>query len=149
MKTLCFSDVKEDFIERFKELNSVVLSTSYKDHVTSRTVYCFVDGLDIYFITSKAYTKYKQILKNPKVALCHEKIQIEGIAEIIGHPRECPLPTHNEDATNYIEQFSKYKNTVLIRVKPTLVTLYKGRGYYQYLYILEEKALSKGLERLE
>lgn len=37
-------------------------------------------------MTSKAYAKYKQILKNPLVAMCFNNVQIQGRAVILGHP---------------------------------------------------------------
>ena len=148
MKELNYSFLKEEISKTLKEMKEIVISTSFKDQVTSRTVYCFSDGESLFFITSKAYTKYKQIIKNPKVAVCKEKMQIEGIAEIIGHPSEFEMNIEDEGTKNYISHYSRLKNTVLIKVKPKKITIYKGPGHYYYMLIDEEKAFSKGKDRI-
>ena len=147
MKEINFNALKDEIFKRLKELKEVVISTSYKDQVTSRTVYCYLDNDYLHFITSKAYTKYRQISRNPNVALCSGNMQIEGIAEIMGHPKECEINIDDENTMNYVNHYGRIKNTVLIRVRPTKVILYKGQGYYQYLHLAEEKAFSKGSVR--
>ena len=85
-------------------------------------------------------------MKNPRVAACIGNIQIEGVAEVMGHPKEIKIEIENEGTKNYITSYSRFKNTVLIKVNPKKVALYKGKGIYQYLDIECEKAFSKGRE---
>lgn len=144
MKEINYNELKEEVTKKMKSLKEVVVSTSYKDHVTSRTVYCFYENESLYFITSKAYTKFKQIQKNLNIAACYANMQLEGIAEIVGHPKEIKMKIEDEETKNYIESYSKYKNTVLIKIKPLKITLYKSPGLYQYLDIVDGKAYSKG-----
>jgi general stress protein 26 len=61
----------------------MVLATSHNDRVLARNVLVASDGLDLYFFTWKHSRKCMQIQKNPKVALCKDKVQIEGVAEIL------------------------------------------------------------------
>lgn len=134
----------------FSKTKEIVISTSHKDKVTARTVYCVCDSLDIYFITSKAYTKFKQISKNSNVALVINNIQIEGVADILGHPTSDEnyffkeICNREQDYMNYYIKYSRYKNSVLIRVKPSLITSYQGDGVYEYLDLREERAYIKG-----
>lgn len=129
MKELDTSQFKKDIIAMLQEKREIVVATCDKDRVTARTVFFASDGLKIYFVTSKAYTKYKQMQKKPNVALCVDNIQIEGIAHLKGHPSQeenkeiidfCLLQRHNE-----FSPFLKYKNTVLIEVEVNRIELWR------------------------
>lgn len=146
MKEIDFALLKDELAASLKKISEIVVSTSYNDIVTSRTVFCSSDGSDVYFITSKAYTKYKQIVKNPNVALCRDNIQITGTAEIPGHPSMMNLKFGNEEADKYISHYSRYKNTVMIKVVPAKIVLYRGRGVYDYCDLRTGTAVRKGRE---
>ena len=147
MKELDYELLKEEVWSYLKCFKEVVLSTSYKDYVTSRTVYCFFDEGGLYFITSKAYTKYKQLIQNSRVSVCRDHIQLEGIAEDRGHPDANNIQVADEEMRDYISQYARYKNTTLIKISITKATIYKGKGLYHYLLIEDKKAFSKGIER--
>ena len=49
MKEINYSVLKEEIIEALKDIKEIVISTSYKDHVTSRTVYCFFKEESLFF----------------------------------------------------------------------------------------------------
>lgn len=110
----------------------MVLATCSDDRVTARSVSCILKGLSIFFQTDKSFTKYDQILKNPRVALCFNNVQIEGKAMIKGHP-------FDEKNSYFLGQFQKYfnssyqkysclENEVVIEVEPALITLWKYDG---------------------
>lgn len=61
MKLHDYSEMKDKIIDRLKEQKNIVLATCENGKVTARTVYCTSNELKINFMTSKAYTKYKQI----------------------------------------------------------------------------------------
>jgi general stress protein 26 len=85
-KELNYKEKKEELI-RFlesKDSETMVLATSHNDRVLARNVLVASDGLNLYFFTWKHSRKCMQIQKNPKVALCKDKVQIEGVAEILG-----------------------------------------------------------------
>lgn len=150
MKDINYQELHDEIVEVLKKTREIVVATSYKDKVTARTVYCICNGLDIYFITSRAYTKYKQIQKNNKIALAIKNLQAEGVAEVLGHPTAienefikdiCEL---DEGYKKYYDKYSRYKNTTLIKFNRTLITLYKGDGIYEYLNVDDKIALKKG-----
>lgn len=150
MREINYIDLFNEVIEKLSGTKEIVVATCYKERVTARIVYCICDGINIYFITSKAYTKSKQIKMNPNVALSTNNIQIEGVAEILGHPSAkendyfkliCEQDAHYIE---YYKKYSKYKNTILIKVNPSLITIYQGRGTYKYLNLLEKKGYKKG-----
>lgn len=150
MKNIDYRNCYEEVIKELDSIEEIVLATSYQNRVTARIVNCIVDREYVYFITSKAYTKVKQIEKNPKVALTAGGIQIEGEAEILGHPNHdinsfiFPVIESKSSYKEYFKKYSKYKNSVLVKVKPRLVTLYKGAGAYNYLDLEKEEAYKKG-----
>lgn len=65
---------------------NVVLSTSYQDHVTSRTVTVVPLEGALYLTSIKrpGAIKIEQIEKNPQVAICINTTQITGTATING-----------------------------------------------------------------
>lgn len=91
-------------IEIVQGHNDIVLSTCYKNKVTSCSM-CFAnDDLNFYFLTGIRSTKFKQIEVNNQVALCTSNIQIEGTAEILGSP----LSENNKEASKMFRVKNKF-----------------------------------------
>lgn len=128
MIVLDFNEIKDEIVGKLDVRNQIVLASCYNQRVTARTVYYVNNGLDIYFLTSKAYLKYKQIEKNSNVALCLENLQIEGQAVVIPEPSICSDDTIISKIHMFQEMsyFLKYKNTVLIKVNVTQVEMWKA-----------------------
>lgn len=131
MKYLEYESTRNEVIKIIEQQKTIVIATSYKERVTARTVYCISNGLTVYFLTSKAYLKYKQIEKNPRVAACFDNVQLEGVTSILGHPnleknlailRNCP--SFNDE----FMYFAKYKNTVLIGIDIHFIEMWKDGG---------------------
>ena len=147
MKSLDYEALKREVIHTLENNKSIVLATCSNNRVTAREVYFASNDFSIYFVTSKAYDKYKQIEKNTNVALCVGNIQMEGTAIIKGHPNLA----ENENLTaiclnkskKEFEQFIKYKNTVLIEVVVSRVELWKDNAR-EYLDINKKEAYRVG-----
>lgn len=142
-----------DFLEKQKEITnvlerekSIVIATADGERVAARTVYYVFLDESIYFYTSTAYTKYKQILKNQNVALCLANIQIEGVAHSLGHPSlqsnkavldcfalKCPEGSH----------YAKYKNSVLIQISISKIETWNNGGR-EYLNLEKKTAYRIG-----
>ena len=150
MKEINYKEFFYEVVSILSHIKEIVVATSYNERITASTVYCICDDLNLYFITSKAYTKYKQIKKNPNIALAINNIQIKGKVEILGHPSSegnnyfKEICERDKDYIEYYNNYSKYKNTILIKVNPMLITVYKGKGAYKYLNLEEKKAYKKG-----
>ncbi len=86
MMDLSYSDLENEIYNNIGEKAFLVLSTSYKDRVTSRTMSFLVIDKKFYFQTDDTFLKFEQIKNNPNVSLCINNIQIEGVAKILGHP---------------------------------------------------------------
>ena len=147
MKELNFEEKYNEVMERLKNEDTIVLATSYKDKVTARSLWFVLYKSSIYFFTTTAYTKYKQIEKNPNAALCLDNIQIEGIANIKGHP----ALEENKTICDYCEKNHKgireynmkRKNMVLIEIKINKIEIWKNRGR-EYIDLVEKKAYRVG-----
>ncbi|HEX2947890.1 MAG TPA: pyridoxamine 5'-phosphate oxidase family protein [Clostridia bacterium] len=147
MKSLDYEVLKQDVIKALENSNSIVLATCNNNRVTAREVYFASNDFRIFFITSKAYDKCKQIEKNNNVALCLGNIQMEGTATIKGHPNLADNINErtvclNKSKENF-EQYFKYKNIVLIEVVVSNVKLWNNGGR-EYLDINKHRAYRIG-----
>lgn len=149
---LDFREKKEELI-RFlesKDSETMVLATSYNDRVLARNVLVASDGLDLYFFTWKHSRKCMQIQKNPKVALCKDKVQIEGVAEILGELLDGKTKKYTDimrrKFPEAIEEWERRPGMIIVRVKPTFAVTggsSNGDVYIDYLDLKNEKAYSK------
>jgi uncharacterized pyridoxamine 5'-phosphate oxidase family protein len=136
MKQLDYEEKINEVMNILKNEKPIVLCTSNGNKVAARTVYYFLFNDCIYFVTSKAYKKCKQIEKNHNVALCIANIQIEGVATILGHPKldeNNKLLEYTQENCPEISNYTKHKNTVIIEIKINNVEMWlKGREYINY-----------------
>ncbi len=144
-------DTLNDEVIQFLDTHKILmLATSANNRVTARSMSCVNKGLTIYFQTDKKSIKFKQIERNPQLALCAENVQIEGMAIIGNHP----LDSSNKE---FIEMYkishpiafnaySHLEKQVAIKVEPKFITLWKysdGKPYREFLYIHSHKAERK------
>ena len=76
-------------LEKEKILN---LATCAGNRVTIRPMSHINEGLTIFFQTGRDSLKLQQIRENPNVAMCVGTYELEGVADLAGHP----LDTENE-----------------------------------------------------
>ena len=128
-KMLNYQKKKKEFIDfiQSKENAVMVLATSCDNHVLARKVLVVSDGINLYFFTWKSSRKCIQIQKNPRVAFCKDKINVEGIAEVIGCFNEKEVKKYlnlfKQKFPGVIEKWEQRPNMVIVRVKPTFVTI--------------------------
>lgn len=126
---LDYQELEREVVEILSKNNLWVLATSSYDKVTARTMSIVNMGLRILMQTGNKFLKYEQIIQNPRVALCRDNIQIEGVANIIGHPLE-------ERNADFIERYkaqheisyklySHLEDEVVIEILPSKITLWK------------------------
>lgn len=108
------------------EAKKAVLATSSNNRVTSRMMSFVIYENKFYCQTDKRFLKVEQILDNPKVSICIDNIQIEGIAKIIGKPLE-----NNMFATlfkkyfkNSYENYSFLESEILLEISPNFITVW-------------------------
>lgn len=127
----------------------LVLATSFENKVTARNVSCIILNNKIYFQTDKTFIKFHQISNNPKIAFCKDNIQIEGIANIKGHPlnkeNSVFLDTYKKYYSNSYANYSHLKNEVVIEVEILFITMwvYENGKPLRKNYILKDSKFSK------
>jgi general stress protein 26 len=133
-----------------KDSETMVLATSCNDRVLARNVLIAADGLDLYLFTWAHSRKCMQIQENPRVALCKDNVQLEGIAEILGGFLD-------EKATKYteimrrrfpqaIKAWERRPGMMVVRVKLTFAVTggsSNGDVYIDCLDLKNEKAYPK------
>lgn len=139
-----YENAKSEIISTLEKNRNWVLSTSYKDKVSSRTMSIINNGLDIYFQTNKCYLKYDEISNNNNVSLCFNNISIEGIAEEIGDWKD---PKNTELMNLYksvhpssFDAYGLLDGQVVYNVIPTKIKVWKyvdGKPLREFLYIKE------------
>ena len=148
---------KLDYNEKKKELirflqsedtKTMVLATSHGDRVTERTVLIASTGLDIYFFSWGHSRKCEQIRTNPRVALCKDNVQIEGVAEILGSLTNKKTRKYTDILrTKFPEAIARWEHRpgmVIARVKPVLVVI-GGRGepHLEFLDLKNKEAYAE------
>jgi len=152
-KELDYKKKKEEII-RFlesKDNEIMVLATSHNDRVIARNVLIASNGLDLYFFTWGHSRKCIQIKENPRVALCKDDVQIEGVAEILGGL----LDEKNKEYANVlrnkfpdsVKKWEHRPGMVIVRVRPTLIATAGGaiddQIYLDYLDLENETAYAE------
>lgn len=147
MKDLNYNDLENEIYNNIGEKAFLVLSTSYKDRVSSRTMSFIVIDKKFYFQTDKTFLKFEQINNNPNVSLCINNIQIEGKAKILGHPFQETnkqfLELYKNAFLNSYNNYSSFDREVVISIEPIFITLWKyeeNKPLRDFLDIKNKKA---------
>ena len=126
-KELDYPKKKEGIIKFLESKDNaiMVLATSHSDRVIARNVLIASHGLDLYFFTWRHSRKSVQIRENPRVALCKDDVQIEGVAEILGGLLEEKNKEYADILRNKfpdsVEMWEHRPGIVIVRVRPTLI----------------------------
>lgn len=124
------------------EAKKAVLSTSRENRVTSRMMSFVIFEHKFYCQTDQRFLKIKQILSNPKVSICINNIQIEGVAKIIGKPIENDIfnTLFKKKFKSSYENYSFLENEILLEIDPIFITVwnYKEtipvRAYFDLIF---------------
>lgn len=134
MQELDFYEVSSETLKMLEDIKEMVFSTSLNDHVTSRTVSMACKGMTVVFLSYKNNTKCIQIQGNPNVALCIDKIQIEGTAAMRGLLRDennaAYSDIYKEKQERYFNRCKNKDNMDLITVDINFITCYGPLGMH-------------------
>jgi len=153
IRELDYKKKKEDIIKFLESKDNavMVLATSHNDRVNARNVLIASKGLDLYFFTWRHSRKCKQISENPRIALCKDDVQIEGLAEILGALLEEKNKEYADILRNkFPDSVKRWENRpgiVIIRIRPTLIATagetIDDHIYLDYLDLENETAYAK------
>lgn len=143
-----FQTAVERFYQKIGQKKIMALATSLNDYVMVRNVSVIIHEGKILFKTDKNFRKTKQLIENPRVAICYWGVQIEGIA--VNHGLVVDQPDHS-----FQELYQKYweksynayphKNSeILIEIVPKLVEIWdqdeEDKGFQLLIDFEQEKA---------
>lgn len=147
-KELSYDSLTKEVTDILDKNKVWVLATSAGNRVTARSVNIVNDGLMLYFQTETLQDKYRQITENPQVALCFFNVQVEGMAESIGHvasdSNEAIRINYCRFHNNAYERWRYLDEQVFIAVRPTFVTMWKvvnGKPCRDFLDVASGKAI--------
>ncbi len=136
-----FEEKYLEFWRNFGESKKMVLSTSFDNIVTSRTMSIIQSHGKLYFQTDAALRKYHQLKNNPHVALCIDNIQIEGICMEIGSPAENAdfCDAYKACFPSAFRRYTMLENERLFVVTPTFIESWVYIDSIPYIQILDIK----------
>jgi general stress protein 26 len=127
MMELDYIVTMEEVFQHLGKSRIMVLATCSKDRVTARSMSCIMMNQRIYFQTDRRFLKSEQIRENPKVALCVDYVQLEGLARIIGGAKDAPefCNQYKKYFKGSYDAYTHLKNQIVVEVEPTFITLWK------------------------
>lgn len=143
-----FQTAVEHFYQTLGQKKIMPLATSLNDHVMVRNVSVIIHEGKILFKTDKNFRKTKQLIENPRVAICYWGVQIEGIA--VNHGLVVDQPDHSFQEL-YQKHWEKSYNAyphkdseILIEIVPKLVEIWdqdeEDKGFQLFINFEQEKA---------
>lgn len=143
-----FQTAVEHFYQKLGQKKIMALATSLNDHVMVRNVSVIIHEGKILFKTDKNFRKTKQLIENPRVAICYWGVQIEGIA--VNHGLVVDQPDHSFQEL-YQKHWKKSYNAyphkdseILIEIVPKLVEIWdqdeEDKGFQLFINFEQEKA---------
>lgn len=140
-KILDFNIRQNELLQSFEAATEMVLSTCSDNRVTSRIVSTACCGDKVYFLSWEHHVKCHQIHDNPRVAICHGNIQIEGIADIKGNPLAEANMIYSQKfkmkQPRIFDIFTQFKGMILIEVSITSIRSYVQADGEHYLDCLD------------
>lgn len=143
-----FEEAYEKFWKELGVNKKMVLSSSFENIVSSRTMSIIILDKKFYFQTDKTFRKYSQLKGNCNVALCIDNIQIEGICNELGHP-DTNVEFCNAYKKYFPASYSRYsslENERLFDVLPTFIERWiyiDGVPYMEKFDIVNKKYVSE------
>ena len=123
-----FIEAKEIMDKKLGNWKIMALASCVDDYPMVRNVSCIFYNDKIYFKTDKNFRKTQQLYKNPKVAMCFNGVQVEGIAENKGLVIEEPGRIFEAKYKEYLWQsynaYSHEDSEILIEVTPKFVEIW-------------------------
>ena len=136
-----FNEAVELMYKKLAPSKIMALASSVNDYVMVRNVSCLIYDQKIHFKTDKNFRKTKQLYENPRVALCFNGIQVEGIAHIQGLVVDEPERKFEKLYQKYLwgsyNAYSHEDSEILVEIEPVFVELWdtddKNRAFQIFI----------------
>ena len=140
MTNIDFKTAKAIMDQKLGEWKIMALASCADDYPMVRNVSCIFYNDKIYFKTDRNFRKTKQLFQNPRVAMCFNGVQVEGIAENKGLVVEEEGRVFEKKYKEYLWQsynaYSHEDSEILIEVTPKFVEIWdedEARNAFQIL----------------
>lgn len=135
---------QDAFLEHSRELwkkvgshGIMTLATCAENRVTARVMSVIVYNGKFYCQTDENFLKYKQITKNPNVALCYKNYSIEGVCRCIGKPLDEKniffAKAFKKHFFASYKAYSALKTECLLEITPTLIYVWEYEFMKPYM----------------
>ena len=138
--TMTFEEAKTIMDQKLGDYKIMALASCVDDYPMVRNVSCIFYNEKIYFKTDRNFRKTKQLFQNPRVAMCFNGVQVEGIAENKGLVVEEEGRVFEKKYKEYLWQsynaYSHEDSEILIEVTPKFVEIWdedEARNAFQIL----------------
>ena len=138
--TMTFEEAKTIMDQKLGDYKIMALASCADDYPMVRNVSCIFYNDKIYFKTDRNFRKTKQLFQNPRVAMCFNGVQVEGIAENKGLVVEEEGRVFEKKYKEYLWQsynaYSHEDSEILIEVTPKFVEIWdedEARNAFQIL----------------
>lgn len=138
--TMTFEEAKTIMDQKLGDYKIMALASCVDDYPMVRNVSCIFYNDKIYFKTDRNFRKTKQLFQNPRVAMCFNGVQVEGIAENKGLVIEEEGRVFEKKYKEYLWQsynaYSHEDSEILIEVTPKFVEIWdedEARNAFQIL----------------
>ena len=144
-KEITYQEAVERMFEMLGDSKIMAPASSVNDYVMVRNVSCLFYDRKIWFKTDKNFRKTKQLLENPRVAVCWSGVQVEGIAANKGLVAEEAGQRFAQGYKKHLwESYNKYSHEdteILIEISPKYVEIWdtSDDGYAFQLFLDFEK----------
>ena len=126
--TMTFEEAKTIMDQKLGDYKIMALASCVDDYPMVRNVSCIFYNDKIYFKTDRNFRKTKQLFQNPRVAMCFNGVQVEGIAENKGLVVEEEGRVFEKKYKEYLWQsynaYSHEDSEILIEVTPKFVEIW-------------------------
>ena len=148
MKNIDFKTAKAIMDQKLGEWKIMALASCADDYPMVRNVSCIFYNDKIYFKTDKKFRKTQQLFVNPRVAMCFNGVQVEGIAENKGLVIEEEGRVFEQKYKEYLWQsynaYSHEDSEILIEVTPKFVEIWdedEDRNAFQLFLDFEKESV--------
>ncbi len=123
-----FLEAKEIYDKKLGDFKIMALASCVDDYPMVRNVSCVFYNDKIYFKTDKNFRKTQQLYKNPRVAMCFNGVQVEGIAEnkglVVDEEGRVFEKKYKEFLWQSYNAYSHVDTEILIEVTPKFVEIW-------------------------
>lgn len=121
---------------------SVALATSLEGRTTVRMMTGVVLDGAVWVQTDRRFLKCMQIAGNPRVAICCDDLQMEGVAHDMGHPNDNPayLQAFADAYPHFAMSFLAKETQIAYKIVPTSGTLWCYEDRLPYMLVVDDAA---------